>query len=186
LASAPRSRQADHKHEHQVLHNLHQASRPSHPVPSAMPRRTGRRCVRHRWSELIPDRSLPPPRSEHGFFASALYNGFSDVLPALAASEREKTWLGAIVRSHSRTSAIPSRSAFVAAMFPGVLSAIVGFSPTINFRAWSLDYDEHGVAVRFDEVPVNCQNTGERSQLGFMKRSRHNRDTLRAPVKGSA
>src|SRR5688572_12216956 len=51
-------------------------------------------------------------------------------------------------------------------------------------RGWSLNYDEHRVAVHFAEVPVVCQDTRERARrarLGFLKRSRHIRDILRVP-----
>ena len=81
----------------------------------------------------------------------------TDVLPALADMKREKTRLGAIVHSHPNTSPVPSRTDLVEAKFPGVLSLIVGLSPVVELRAWSLVYDGHGVAVRFEEVPVDCQ-----------------------------
>jgi proteasome lid subunit RPN8/RPN11 len=109
----------------------------------------------------------------------------ADVLPAPVAMERDNTRLGAIVHSHPNTSPSASRTDLVEAKPPGVLSVIVGFSPTVDLRAWSLDYDGHGVTVRFDEVPVVCQDTSERARLGFLKRSGHNRDILRGPVKGS-
>jgi proteasome lid subunit RPN8/RPN11 len=111
--------------------------------------------------------------------------GPADVLPARAATERAKTRLGAIVQSHPNTSPIPSWSDLVEAQLPGVLSVNVGFSPTVDLRTWSLDYDGHGVAVRFDEVRVVCQDTSEGARLGFLKRSGHNRAMLRGPVKGS-
>ena len=73
-----------------------------------------------------------------------------------------------------------------ASMSSLILSIKLSDSITQNLlRDWSLNYDEHRVAVRFDEVPVVCQDTRERARLGFLKRSRHNRDILRAPVKGS-
>ncbi len=109
----------------------------------------------------------------------------ADVLPALAAIKREKTRLGAIVHSHPNTSPVPSRTDLVEARLPGVLSWIVGFSPMVERRAWRLIYDGHGVAVRFEEVPVVCQDTTTRARLGFLQRAVHNRDMLRGPVKGS-
>jgi proteasome lid subunit RPN8/RPN11 len=109
----------------------------------------------------------------------------ADVLPALVAMEREKTRLGAIVHSHPNTSPSASRTDLVVAKPPGVLSVIVGFSPRVDLRAWSLDYDGHGVTVRFDEVPAVRQDTSERARLGFLKRSGHNREMRRGPVKGS-
>ena len=71
------------------------------------------------------------------------------------------------------------------AKLPGVLSVNVGFSPPVDLRVWSLDYDGHGVAVRYVEVRVVFQNTRERARLGFLKRSGHNGAVLRGPVKGS-
>src|SRR5215207_6556576 len=71
----------------------------------------------------------------------------ADVFAARAAMEREKTWLGAIAHAHPNSSPIPLRTNVVEATFPGVLSVIVGHSPTVDFRAWGLDYDEHCVAV---------------------------------------
>ena len=109
----------------------------------------------------------------------------ADGLPALFALERERTQLGAIVHSHPNTPPIPSRTDLVEAKFPGVSTVIVRLSPRVDLRVWSLNYDEHRVAVRFDEVPVVCQDTRERARLGFLKRSRHNGDILRVPVKGS-
>ena len=109
----------------------------------------------------------------------------ADVLPALASMKREKTRLGAIVHSHPNTSPVPSRTDLVEAKFPGVLSLIVGFSPVVELRVWSLDYDADGVAVHFREVPVVCQDTNKRARLGFLKHAGHNRGMLRGPVKGS-
>jgi proteasome lid subunit RPN8/RPN11 len=78
----------------------------------------------------------------------------ADVLPALLALEREKTQLGAIVHSRPNTPPIPSRTDVVEAKFPGVSSAIVGLSPRVDLRVWSLNYDEHGVVVRFRAAGV--------------------------------
>ncbi len=110
----------------------------------------------------------------------------ADVLAALAEMKREKTRLGAIVHSHPNTPPVPSRTDLVEANVPGVLSLIVGFSPVVEMRAWRLVYDDHGVAVRFDEVPVVCRDTSEVARLGFLQRASHNRGMPRHPVKGSA
>jgi proteasome lid subunit RPN8/RPN11 len=99
--------------------------------------------------------------------------------------KREQTRLGAIVHSHPNTSPVPSRTDLVKAKFPGVLSLIVGFSPVVELKAWRLVYDGHGVAVRFDEVPIVCEDTSARARLGFLKRAGHNRGRLRGHVKGS-
>ena len=109
----------------------------------------------------------------------------ADVLPALATMKREKTRLGAIVHSHPNTSPVPSRTDLVEAKFPGVLSLIMGLSTVVELRAWSLDYDAHGVAVHFREIPVGCQGNSERARLGFLKRAGHSSGMLRGPVKGS-
>jgi proteasome lid subunit RPN8/RPN11 len=109
----------------------------------------------------------------------------ADVLAALAAMKREKTRLGAIVHSHPKTFPVPSRTDLVEAKLPGVLSLIVGFSPNVELRAWRLVYAGRGGAVRFDEVPVVCQDTVERERLGFLKRAVHNRGMLQGPMKGS-
>ena len=110
----------------------------------------------------------------------------ADVLAALANMKREKTRLGVIVHSHPTTPPVPSRTDLVEANYPGVLSLIVGFSPVVALRAWRLVYDGHGVAVRFEEVPIICCGTAERSPLRFLKRAGHNRGMPRDPVKGSA
>jgi proteasome lid subunit RPN8/RPN11 len=80
----------------------------------------------------------------------------TDVLPALADMKRRESRLGAIVHSHPNTPPVPSRTDLVEAKLPGVLSLIVGLSPVIELRAWSLVFDGHGVAVCFEEVPVTC------------------------------
>ena len=82
----------------------------------------------------------------------------ADVLTALAEMKREKTRFGAIVHSHPNTAPVPSRTDLVEANAPGVLSLIVGFSPVVEMRAWRLAYDDHGVAVRFGEIPVVCRD----------------------------
>jgi proteasome lid subunit RPN8/RPN11 len=103
----------------------------------------------------------------------------ADVLAALANMRREKTRLGAIVHSHPITPPVPSRTDLVEANYPGVLSLIVGFSPMVELRAWNLVYDRHGVAVRFDRVPLVSRGTDERSPLWFLNlslmRTGHNR-----------
>src|SRR5215207_703899 len=78
----------------------------------------------------------------------------ADVLAALASMKREKTRLGVIVHSHPVTPPVPSRTDLVEANYPGVLSLIVGFSPRVELRAWRLVHDNHGLAVRFDRVPI--------------------------------
>ena len=59
----------------------------------------------------------------------------------------------------------------------------------VELRAWNLVYDSHGVAVRFDRVPLVFRGTGERSPLWFLnlnlKRTDHNTAVSRDPVKGS-
>jgi proteasome lid subunit RPN8/RPN11 len=80
----------------------------------------------------------------------------TDVMPALADMKREKTRLGAIVHSHPRTPPIPSRTDLVEARFPGVLNLIVGLSPVVELRAWSLIFDGHGAAVCSEEVSITC------------------------------
>ena len=97
-----------------------------------------------------------------------------DVLAGLVNMKREKTRLGAIVHSHPFTPPVPSETDLAEANYPGVLSLIVGFSPVVELRAWRLVYDGHGVAVRFESVPIICRGTAERSPLGFLKRERHN------------
>jgi proteasome lid subunit RPN8/RPN11 len=98
----------------------------------------------------------------------------ADVLAALSNMKREKTRLGVIVHSHPTTPPVPSRTDLVEANYPGVLSLIVGFSPVVELRAWRLVYDDHGVAVRFEEVRLVCYGTAERSPQGFLKRTNHN------------
>jgi proteasome lid subunit RPN8/RPN11 len=110
----------------------------------------------------------------------------ADVLTALAEMEREKTRFGAIVHSHPNTPPVPSRTDLVEANAPGVLTLIVGFSPVVEMMAWRLAYDDDGVAVRFDEVPVVCRDTSEVARLGFLQRASHYRGMPRHPVKGSA
>jgi proteasome lid subunit RPN8/RPN11 len=110
----------------------------------------------------------------------------ADVLTALAEMKGEKTRFGAIVHSHPNTAPVPSRTDFVEANVPGVLSLIVGFSAVVEMRAWRLAYDDHGVAIRFDEVPVVCRDTSEVARLGFLQRASHNSGMPRHPVKGSA
>lgn len=85
-----------------------------------------------------------------------------DVLVALGNMSREKTRLGAIVHSHPLTPPVPSRTDLVEANYPGVASLIVGFSPMVELRAWRLVYDCHGVAVRYDEIPLVCRGPAER------------------------
>jgi proteasome lid subunit RPN8/RPN11 len=109
----------------------------------------------------------------------------ADVLAALVNMEREKTRLGVIVHSHPTTPPVPSRTDLVEAKYPGVLSLIVGFSPVVELKAWKLVYDGHRVAVRFEQVPLVCCGTAERSPLGFLRRAGHNRGMPRDPVKGS-
>jgi proteasome lid subunit RPN8/RPN11 len=92
-----------------------------------------------------------------------------DVLVALASMKREKTRLGAIVHSHPMTPPVPSRTDLVEANYPGVASLIVGFSPLVDLRAWTLVYDCHGVAIRFGEAPLICPGPAEKSPLGFSK-----------------
>jgi [CysO sulfur-carrier protein]-S-L-cysteine hydrolase len=99
----------------------------------------------------------------------------ADVVAALSNMKREQTRLGVIVHSHPTTPPVPSRTDLVEANYPGVLSLIVRFSPVVELRAWRLVYDGDGVAVRFEEVPLICRGTAERSPLGFLKRTGHNR-----------
>lgn len=80
----------------------------------------------------------------------------TDVMPALADMKRRETRLGAIVHSHPNTPPVPSRTDLVEANLPGVLSLIVGFSPVVELRAWSLVFDSHGVAVCSEEVRISC------------------------------
>ena len=80
----------------------------------------------------------------------------TDVMPALAEMKRQETRLGAIVHSHPNTPPVPSRTDLVEAKLPGVLSLIVGLSPVVELRAWSLEFDGHGVAVWCEEVPITC------------------------------
>jgi len=80
----------------------------------------------------------------------------TDVMPALADMKQERTRLGAIVHSHPNTAPVPSQTDLVEAKFPGVLSLIVGLSLVVELRAWSLVFDDHGVAVSSEEVPVTC------------------------------
>jgi hypothetical protein len=127
---------------------------------------------------IVPDRGLLYLRPEHGFFVLAIYNGSAYVLPALAAKEGGNSRLGPVVRSHPNTPPIPSRTDVVEATFPVFLSLVAGFSRTVELSAWSLHYDEHGVAVRLDEHSVDCQDASKRARLGFLKRSRHNSDML--------
>ena len=110
----------------------------------------------------------------------------ADVLAALVNMKREKTRLGVIVHSHPITPPVPSETDLVEASYPGVLSLIVGFSPMVELRAWRLDYDSHGVAVRFKSVPLVCCGTTGRSPLGFLKRAGSMRGTPQNPVKGLA
>jgi [CysO sulfur-carrier protein]-S-L-cysteine hydrolase len=109
----------------------------------------------------------------------------ADVLAALVNMEREKTRLGVIVHSHPTTPPVPSGTDLFEANYPGVLSLIVGFSPVVELRAWWLVYDSHGVAVRFDEVPLVCRGTTELPPLGFLNRAGHECGMPRDPVKGS-
>ena len=109
----------------------------------------------------------------------------ADVLTALADMKREQTRLGAIVHSHPKTPAVPSRTDVVEARYPGVLNLIVGFASEVEMLAWRFIYDGHGVAVRFDEVAVVYSDTSERARLGFLPCAGHNRGTSRHPVKGS-
>ena len=81
----------------------------------------------------------------------------TDVMPALADMKRHETRLGAIVHSHPNTPPVPSRTDLVEAKLPDVLSLIVGLSPVVELRAWSLVYDGHGVAVSSEEVPITCR-----------------------------
>jgi [CysO sulfur-carrier protein]-S-L-cysteine hydrolase len=92
----------------------------------------------------------------------------ADVLAALASMKREKTRLGVIVHSHPITSPVPSRTDLLEANYPGVLSLIVGFSPRIELRAWRLVYGSHGLAVRFDPVPLIFGCRVEKSPLGLL------------------
>jgi proteasome lid subunit RPN8/RPN11 len=107
------------------------------------------------------------------------------VLAALVNMEREKTRLGVIVHSHPTTPPVPSRTDLAEANYPGVLSLIVGFSPLVELRAWRLVYDGHGVAVRFEEVPLVCRGTAELPPLGFLKCAGHESGMPRDSVKGS-
>jgi hypothetical protein len=109
----------------------------------------------------------------------------ADVLAALTNMKREKTRLGVIVHSHPTTPPVPSDTDLVEANYPGVLSLIVGFSPMVELRAWRLLYDSHGVAVRFEGVPLVWRGTAENSAQGFLKRAGHKRGLSRDPVKGS-
>ena len=108
----------------------------------------------------------------------------ADVMAALLNMKREQTRLGVIVHSHPSTPPVPSRTDLVEASYPGVLSLIVGFSPVVELKAWRLVHDSHGVAVRFEEVPLIYSGTAERSPLRFMKRAGHRRGMPRDPVKG--
>jgi len=92
----------------------------------------------------------------------------ADVLAALASMKREKTRLGVIVHSHPITPPVPSRTDLVEANYPGVLSLIVGFSPRVELRAWRLVHDNHGLAVRFDRVPIVFGGRAKSSPLGFL------------------
>jgi proteasome lid subunit RPN8/RPN11 len=98
-----------------------------------------------------------------------------DVLAALANMEREKTRLGVIVHSHPTTPPVPSETDLVEANYPGALSLIVGFAPVVELRAWRLVYDSHGVAVRFEEVPLVYFGTAESSPLSFSRSTGHKR-----------
>jgi desampylase len=80
----------------------------------------------------------------------------TDVMPALADMKRQETRLGAIVHSHPNTPPVPSRTDLVEAKWPGVLSLIVGLSPVVELRAWSLVFDGHGVAISSEAVPITC------------------------------
>ena len=92
----------------------------------------------------------------------------AEVLAALASMKRAKTRLGVIVHSHPVTAPVPSRTDLVEANYPGVLSLIVGFSPRVELRAWRLVYDSHGLAVRFDPVPLIFDCGVGRSPLGLL------------------
>ena len=92
----------------------------------------------------------------------------TDVLAALASMKREKTRLGVIVHSHPITPPVPSRTDLVEANYPGVLSLIVGFSPRVELRAWRLVHDNHGLAVRFDRIPIVFGGRAKSSPLGFL------------------
>jgi proteasome lid subunit RPN8/RPN11 len=120
---------------------------------------------------FYPDRNIDSPPRRYTMDPA-------DVLPALAAVKREKTRLGAIVHSHPNTSPVPSRTDLVEARIPSVLSLIVALPPMVELRTWRLVYDGHCVAVRFEEVPVVCQDTTERARLGFLQRVVHNREML--------
>jgi proteasome lid subunit RPN8/RPN11 len=63
--------------------------------------------------------------------------------------------LGAIVHSHPRTPPVPSATDLMEAATPGVLSVIVGFEPACAVRAWRLDLDHAGTAIRAREVAVD-------------------------------
>jgi proteasome lid subunit RPN8/RPN11 len=105
----------------------------------------------------------------------------ADVMAALSNMKREETRLGVIVHSHPTTPPVPSRTDLVEANYPGVLSLIAGFSPVVDLRAWRLVFDGHRVAVRFEEVPLVCCGTAEKSPLGFLKRAGHNRGMREIP-----
>ena len=109
----------------------------------------------------------------------------ADVMAALVTMKRQKTRLGVIVHSHPTTPPVPSRTDLVEANSPGVLSLIVGFSPVVELRAWWLAYEGHGVAVRFEEVPLVCRGAAERSPRWRLQRSGHKRGTPLSPRKGS-
>jgi proteasome lid subunit RPN8/RPN11 len=109
----------------------------------------------------------------------------ADVLAALVNMEREKTRLGVIAHSHPTTPPVPSATDLVEANYPGVLSLIVGFSPLVELRVWWLVYDNHGVAVRFEEVPLDCRGAAESAPPGFWGRAGHANGMPRNPVKGS-
>ncbi len=105
----------------------------------------------------------------------------ADVLAALVNMEREKTRLGVIVHSHPTTPPVPSRTDLVEANYPGVLSLIVGFAPVVELRAWRLVYDSHGVALRFEEVPLVHFGTAERSPIAFSRSTGHKRGMPEIP-----
>jgi proteasome lid subunit RPN8/RPN11 len=78
----------------------------------------------------------------------------SDVLAALQAMERRRTWLGAIVHSHPCTPPVPSETDRVEAALPGVLSVIVSLREPVTARAWRFEFDQQGSARRSVEVPL--------------------------------
>ena len=77
-----------------------------------------------------------------------------EVTAALRQMERRGTRLGAIVHSHPRTPPVPSQTDLAEARFPGTLSVIVGFEPTVSIRVWELEFDDVGAATRSREVRV--------------------------------